>query len=545
MTPSTHTRTRTHTHTHTHERSHTSIWNRPFGDVHVRTIKSKFHLLAKKEYDEWEAGDIQLDLQALRSAVAKSNADSDLDEKERIHLLNEFAKQRRELIPDVKRFVLRPLLFAACCMCLSTLSSSLLSISSISSVHGGGKDFYAFLGKVLKYFSRAFFGAMDASYYISIALPLLVYHCTKTKYMDQQKPERREPFVDIGNLVSSSADDEDCNDYSQCLLEHWISSIFFSTTLHGLMLLSSLLFYGRHYNLTPTLLKGSYTSALLFEFGLRLSRFTTRLGAAASIHQFPKLLYQLRRSNQPRPVALLPTIVNRLINTYLYVLPMGFAADIAQLCLFSFQAGETYAVKLNTVINNRQFFLSRMIYISLLLSIVVPVVHLIALKTIVRIGHFTNISLAMDQEKALELLNEKDTDGFKLRYKLQWRPPTRIFHSSRKLFRKFTLFVFTGWGDKASIVDSTVSSDASGSNSKEPLILTLLGKELDSNKNPKFINRKNWVPQSTKSMANIHQTNYINNNFDVSLLQMGVVYSTFVSKIINNNYSRPIVAFPS
>ena len=94
----------------------------------------------------------------------------------------------------------------------------------------------------------------------------------------------------------------------------------------------------------------------------------------------------------------------------------------------------------------------------------------------------------MDQKKALALLNHSDTDGFVLWYKLQQRPPTRLISSQKKLLRKLSLFVFTGWGEKGSIVNDGTGS----SNSKdEPLILTLLGKEMDNNNNNNNSNQNN------------------------------------------------------
>jgi len=57
-------------------------------------------------------------LKTLHSAVAKSNADTDLDKKELMHLLNEFANQWQELLPDVKSYILKPLLVAVFCISL-------------------------------------------------------------------------------------------------------------------------------------------------------------------------------------------------------------------------------------------------------------------------------------------------------------------------------------------------------------------------------------------------------------------------------------------
>lgn len=57
---------------------------------------------------DWKAGDWNADLHALESGVALSNAPTDFAQKERMDLLDEFARQRRDLIPDLVNFVLKP-----------------------------------------------------------------------------------------------------------------------------------------------------------------------------------------------------------------------------------------------------------------------------------------------------------------------------------------------------------------------------------------------------------------------------------------------------
>jgi hypothetical protein len=74
-----------------------------------------------------------------------------------------------------------------------------------------------------------------------------------------------------------------------------------------------------------------------FEMSVIL-KLITRLGTAASIHQFPKLLYELKRSNHPRrPVELFPSTLQSLLQTSLRFLPFGFACarDVMQ-CMMTF-----------------------------------------------------------------------------------------------------------------------------------------------------------------------------------------------------------------
>ena len=463
------------------------IWSTP-----LKVASDKEMETEEEEYEEWQAGNLRLDLQHLRSAVAKANADTDLDQKERMHLLDEFARQRREVLPDVNKYVLRPLVAALVLMLTASVS---VSVSSMSN-GGGGAQFFNPM-KIVKHQSRSFLRLMNASYYISMAVPLMMYHYAK-KSQGSIKPEQIESLLDLEN----SDPNTDCSNYSFCLLENWASSIYPSAILQCLIMASCL--YNNH------ILESKGVNLILSSFGISLSRLLTRLGAAASLHQFPKLLYELRRSNQPRPIESLPTRLNKVIDAYLWMLPMGFAADVAQMCLIPLQLKGFTNVHILPSQTTTPFI--KMMYACLLISIVVPMAHIVALKRIFRIGQFTNVSLAMDQQKALELLNTKETDGFTLRYKLQWRPPIQIFNSGKLLLRRFTLFLFTGWGEKASIVDDNVASATN-----EPLILTMVGKEMEQQKtNPKFSDRSNWIREASASMANIHENNYRADTFDVS-----------------------------
>jgi len=110
---------------------------------------------------------------------------------------------------------------------------------------------------------------MNAAYYISFfTVPLLLYHNTRN----------------VRKTTSTL-------------------SIIFPTSLRSLMILGSVLSYG-HYgydNQIQNPISALSARSGLFEFGLKLSRLTTCLDAA-SLHQFPKLLYKLWQSNQPCPI---------------------------------------------------------------------------------------------------------------------------------------------------------------------------------------------------------------------------------------------------
>ncbi len=453
--------------------------------------------MIEEEYDDWEAGiNLKSDVQKLRMAVWEINADSDLKEKERLHLLDEFARQRREVLPDVKKYLISPIV----------ITILLLYIQRKDSTTWG----MVFAKNILQLFLRA----MNVMYTISIFVPLVMHRNVAKD--DRNKSYRQEDESTDFMSESASADSrKDCSNYSLCLLENWITSIYPSAILHFAISGSSFVrkefFSSGTYTTYPSLIHFEQTTPI-FIFGMSLSRLVTRLGAASSLHQFPKLLYELRRSNQPRPVARIPFMLRRTIEIYLQLLPLGLISDTTNLYSTLPQ------VKAQVLSGNikRSF---NPLSILLLMSILVPLVHIIALSRIVRIGHFTNISLGMNQEKALKLLDNKDTDGFKLRYKLQWRPPFRILSSGRGMLRDFVLFLFRGWGEQASIMNGSNGSVASSGS--EPYILTLVGKEMEqikmNNISSTLSDRSKWVQDASDRMARIHEQSYRDKNYDVSV----------------------------
>ena len=80
--------------------------------------------------EEWNVGDYESDIHNLRLVVAESHAQLDLQQKLRLDLLDEFARQRREIIPDIRRFLIRPFFFMAMLL-LSTRLSSLYLMKNI------------------------------------------------------------------------------------------------------------------------------------------------------------------------------------------------------------------------------------------------------------------------------------------------------------------------------------------------------------------------------------------------------------------------------
>eukprot|EP00957_Ditylum_brightwellii_P002059 158052-Ditylum_brightwellii.AAC.1 len=52
------------------------------------------------QYDDWEVGDVESDLKLLRLAIAESRVNDTIKESERMDVLDEIARGRREIFPD-------------------------------------------------------------------------------------------------------------------------------------------------------------------------------------------------------------------------------------------------------------------------------------------------------------------------------------------------------------------------------------------------------------------------------------------------------------
>ena len=400
--------------------------------------------------------------------MALSNAQTDLDEKERLELLDEFARLRRDLIPDAMRYIARPIAMAI-------IASVLVSSSRLSWT----KKSVFYIGQKL----------MNVSFWwVTVAVPLVMHTIVKRK-----KPERRRKSEWDAEYIDPR---QDCSDYARCLLENWALAIY-PTTAVGVITILSLRF---------NLLKGE-SSLLSWRLATLLSQLVTRLGAAMSVHQFPKYLYELRKENDKCPTPLLPSALQSLINLSLWILPLGFAADVSQLYTCGMKMGCGWDKKLFSM---AEFWggsraMTAICYSVLASSLLMQLCQFIGFKKLFRVGYFTNISLATSNAKvrALLLQDPNALNVVKLRYRLHWREPKRLFSSFHRMAHAFTLFLFTGWGEDASVLEESTS---------EPHLLKLIKRDMDLLPGVKP-DRSTWVPNATQGMARIHQEDYDKKSF--------------------------------
>lgn len=444
-------------------RSFTPTITKTLGNLHHLQIQENrivSPLKNSKKSDIWKAGDWDTDLRALESGVALSNAPTDLAQKERLELLDEFARQRHDLIPDLMKYILKPVV---------------VSVGFI----------VALKSHLLRKNIQVLISLMNASFWsISILVPLLL-HC----FVKKRHPKKRRKSEWEAKHIEPS---QDTSDYPRCLLENWAISAF------PMSILGCANVALKRLDILPT------SNLLTLGIATCFAQLITRLGTVAAIHQFPKYNYDLIKCQDKGPLPLLQSVLLTLTNLSLKTLPLGFSSDVCQLYMFQVQAFRYDMMSLLDIYRGGRmlnFFIHTIIFSTISMAIC----QLVALKKIVRVGQFVNVSLATSKSKAQKLMQDPDAFQTKLRYRLQWREPRRLLSSFRLLARKFTLFIFTGWGEDASIVKDLKAT---------PHLLRLIAKEMDEDKHYQKENREDWIPKATLKVSAIHQENYDSNTFE-------------------------------
>lgn len=409
---------------------------------------------------DWIAGDWKKDLRALESGVAHSNAPTDFAQKERMDLLDEFARQRRDLIPDFMKFVLKPV----------AISLSLIAVSN----HSIGRKYI-----------QVFISLMNTAFWsISIVAPVLL-HCISKK----KSTERRRISEWSAEFVDSR---EDTSDHSRCLLENWaIASL-------PMAILGSVNVALRGLDVLPI------GNLLAFHTATCVTQLMTRLGTVAAIHQFPKYNYDLRIERNKGPMPFLQSGLLTLVNLSLWTLPLGFSSDVCQLHLCQVQNFRFNMMQVLDVYRGGRL-VKLFTHAALFSSLAMAICQLAAFQKIIRVGQFVNVSLATSESTAKILMQDPKAFQPKLRYKLQWREPRRLLSSFRRLAREFTLFLFSGWGEDASIVQESTA---------KPHLLRVIAKEMDENPLYQKRNREDWIPNATRGISAIHAENYDRKTFE-------------------------------
>lgn len=244
--------------------------------------------------NEWKVGHVYDDLDSLRRVIALSQADQHLRQVEDRERLDKFAEQRRPIQRDVQRFIFAPLAFSA----LLTILAKSTKCESIC---------------------RTVTFAMDVHLWTVVVVAPMLLLLAKLKSMPPPTP----PPTDLKGLDPdyyrfTVTDWEDsktsCGDHVLCLLENWTSAVV------GPALLACLSCF-----LSMTQKRSSHV-----QLGVGMSQMVTRLGAIASLYQYPRLLFLLKRRHQPRPMDRYTIRLQQLVSLHLTLAPIGAASDLSK-----------------------------------------------------------------------------------------------------------------------------------------------------------------------------------------------------------------------
>jgi hypothetical protein len=251
-----------------------------------------------KVFDLWQVGNVYDDLDRLERAITFHNADQHLRQVEDRERLDTMARQRRVVDKDVEKFILQPL---ALCFALVVAYRS------------------SEIGRLV---SKCLFVCNNLLYWLVIVMAPLLMFASKRRSLPKQRPvpppELQGIDPDYYQFVVTDWQDprKSCRDHVLCLLEQWSSAVI-AASLAGIVLPLGMRWTG------IARLSGMVLSGYV-------AQFVTRLGAIASLHQYPKLLYELRRQHQPRPMDRHTIRLQKFSKFALSSAPTGLTLDIAQ-----------------------------------------------------------------------------------------------------------------------------------------------------------------------------------------------------------------------
>ena len=378
----------------------------------------------EEEYDYWEVGDAQRDLEILKTAYAKSRAKDEIDEIARMDLLDEYARQRKPIQTALQRYVAGPLLVAVVLKYLFLKSSPMSSLRSI-------------IVGLLAVNTAHFWTAIVLS-----PIFMLTSKCRSDIKLWEEFPvvERTYPkwhpdYEDANRT---------CKDHILCLLENWVSAVC-GSAISGMLAL----FVGIHsfivrnrwlnYHLgTDNINKGFSLRTILAMAAI--TQLLTRLGAASSFFQFPKLHYQLRKDQDIQPIGRFQCMLWPRTENIRNTLPVGIALDVASL-LLALSIRHSSMSFLRNISRGLASFLFG-------LSIFGPLMHLLCLRRIVIMEKTDAVSLA----NMLETLSPKAwrkgyvDNAKRWRYRPLRREPVRVREAIKSAIRDD--FILRGHGKK-------------------------------------------------------------------------------------------------
>jgi hypothetical protein len=462
-------------------------------------------MMSLRQQQDWQVGDVYKDLDLLEQSIRLLNAEQDLQHKERLETLDHFARQRRLIRPDIRNHLMAP------------LSYSFLIFFIVSRK--------PFLSQLLARISLAHV------YSVTLLPPILFLVIKRAKMSPPEPPPPELSNIDpqyYRFLTSSPWEDPTTStrDFLLCLSEQWTSAV------------AVFLLWGAFLPLPCRLL--------------------VRLAAWASLHQYPKLYFELYR--QPRPLSGQVWTFQKLVSAMESTTPWLVATDLAlwlassprtslgvygaAACLLTLWERRPSSINFmrkhgkacrNGVIFPLLIWLTFSSYgdgvrstimglqtlqlrlpsllplarpvlstLAVVLALLVPMCHLRAFSRLVQVVYTHNASLA-DPETFLQ----QQQDSVQWRHKLQWREPQRVRVTWDQWRRKFWYWLFFA----GSVQDKLRRLRTSGSTEAQRQGLDLWQKVKDENR--PFVDRSQWKQDAMDRLADKHKRDYETNTFEV------------------------------
>jgi hypothetical protein len=231
-------------------------------------------MMSLRQERDWQVGDVYKDLDLLDQSIRLANAEQDLQHKERLETLDHFARQRRLIRPDIRNYLMAP------------LSYSFLIFFIVSR--------QPFLSKLMARLSLAHM------YSVTLLPPILFLVIKRARMSPPEPPPSELTGIDpeyYRFLTSSQWEDPatSTRDFVLCLAEQWTSAVVVFMVWGAFLPLPC--------------------------------RLLVRLAAWASLHQYPKLYFELHR--QPRPLSGQVCTFQKLVSALESTTPWLVATDLA------------------------------------------------------------------------------------------------------------------------------------------------------------------------------------------------------------------------
>lgn len=387
-----------------------------------------------QQHEKWEAGDVQTDIQELRRAINKNNANRNLQywnvRSECAYAANNY----RPVFPDVMNKVALPL-----------AASHAISLASAANA----PDHLRLLcgvGKLLSFL-------MDAHYYIfCLFLPLflwiLIHRDDKRQNYLAEFNGVKKPWVSF--ILGDSRYAARCTNHCLCLIDLVTSCVLPSA------IFTAFYYAQKQWSFSVKIGQAIATPerTVALDLMMAMLKLITRLGAVASLHQYSNYVFELRRPDQPRPVQKYPLFLRQYVQNMSKLWPFGFASDLTSL------TGIKERIRL--VVQRRQG-MTNFLKIPLgfygkgfLASVISPLFHIVAFCRLIDIfyGSSSDRQHWPSGRKFLTLMPEDrcktetgyDTEKMKisttldhhesktLRWLLSWRRPRRVEDTIERWF---------------------------------------------------------------------------------------------------------------